>query len=134
MNMRHIILWPIRLYHISPLYLINGTIFGEKLLTAKYAFWFSLKLSSETFLILTRTQRDTVTKVHVLSIWITPYSCHTLTLWSRNYFFNLSTPVYKMWIIQEPNKLPLWNKLYFEEKKNREYRACLKYSVLIFVE
>ena len=25
--------------------------------------------------------------------------------------------VYKMWIIQEPNKLALWNKLHFEEKK-----------------
>jgi hypothetical protein len=29
----------------------------------------------------------------------------------------LSHPVYKMWIIQEPNKLELWNKLHFEEKK-----------------
>ena len=38
-----------------------------------------------------------------------------------------------MWIIQEPNKLALWNKLHFEEK-NGEYRACLKYSVHIFVE
>ena len=33
------------------------------------------------------------------------------------FFFNFSTPVYKMWIIQEPNKLALWNKLQFEEKK-----------------
>ena len=41
----------------------------------------------------------------------------TLTLWRRNYFFNLSTPVCKMWIIQEPNKLALWNILHFEEKK-----------------
>ena len=58
-----------------------------------------------------------------------------LTLWRRNYFFfNFSTPVYKMWIIQEPNTLALWNKLHFEEKKNGEYRACLKYSVSIFVE
>ena len=32
-------------------------------------------------------------------------------------FLNFSTPVYKMWIIQEPNKLVLWNKLHFEEKK-----------------
>jgi len=39
-----------------------------------------------------------------------------------------------MWIIQEPNKLALWNKLHFEEEKNGEYRACLKYSVPIFVE
>jgi len=32
-------------------------------------------------------------------------------------FFLISEqPVYKMWIIQEPNKLALWNKLHFEEK------------------
>ena len=43
-------------------------------------------------------------------------------------------PVYKMWIIREPNKLALWNKLHLEEEKNGEYRACLKYSVPIFVE
>jgi hypothetical protein len=29
----------------------------------------------------------------------------SLTFWRRNYFFNSSTPVYKMWIIQEPNTL-----------------------------
>ena len=41
-----------------------------------------------------------------------------LTFWRRNYFFlNFSTPVYKMWIIQEPNTLDLWNKLHFEEEK-----------------
>ena len=40
-----------------------------------------------------------------------------LTFWRRNYFFNFSTPVYKMWIIQEPNTLELWNKLHFEEKR-----------------
>ena len=45
------------------------------------------------------------------------------------FFFILAHPVYKMWIIQEPNKLALWNKLHFEEK-NGECRACLKYSYL----
>ena len=33
------------------------------------------------------------------------------------FFFILAHPVYKMWIVQEPNKLELWNKLHFEEKK-----------------
>jgi hypothetical protein len=33
------------------------------------------------------------------------------------FFLNFSTPVYKMWIIQEPNTLELWNKLNFEEEK-----------------
>ena len=32
-------------------------------------------------------------------------------------FLILAHSVYKMWIIQEPNKLALWNKLHFEEKK-----------------
>jgi len=39
-----------------------------------------------------------------------------------------------MWIIQEPKKVALWNKRHFEGEKNREYAACLKYSVRIFVE
>ena len=46
---------------------------------------------------------------------------------------NFSTPVYKMWIIQETKKVALWNKRHFEEK-NGECAACFKYSVLIFVE
>jgi len=57
-----------------------------------------------------------------------------LTFWRRNDFFNLAHSVYKMWIIQEPNTLELWNKLHSEEEKNREYIPCLKYSVPIFVE
>jgi len=43
-----------------------------------------------------------------------------LTLWRRNYILILAHPVYKMWIIQGPNKLALWNKLHFEEKKKTE--------------
>jgi len=36
------------------------------------------------------------------------------------FFFLISThTVYKMWIIQEPKKLALWNKPHFEEKKLR---------------
>ena len=33
------------------------------------------------------------------------------------FFLILAHSVYKMWIIQEPNKLELWNKLHFKEKK-----------------
>jgi len=33
------------------------------------------------------------------------------------FFLILAHPVYKMWIIQEPNMLELWNNLNFEEKK-----------------
>ena len=42
---------------------------------------------------------------------------HYLTFWRRNLFLILEHPVYKMWIIQEPNKLELWNKLHFKEEK-----------------
>ena len=33
------------------------------------------------------------------------------------FFLILAHPVSKMWIIQEPNRLELWNKLHFEEEK-----------------
>jgi len=33
------------------------------------------------------------------------------------FFLILAHPVYKMWKIQEPNTLELWNKLHFEDKK-----------------
>ena len=49
------------------------------------------------------------------------------------YILILAHPVRKMRIILEPKKVALWNKRYFEEK-NGERTACLKYSVLIFVE
>ena len=61
-----------------------------------------------------------------------------------SYWINLSAPelfflilahsVYKMWLIQEPKKLALWNTLHFEEENDGEYRVCLKYSVPTFVE
>ena len=58
-----------------------------------------------------------------------------LTFGNGIIFFYFSTPVYKMWIIQEPNKLELWNKLHFEEReKKEECIPSLKYSVPIFVE
>jgi len=43
---------------------------------------------------------------------------YSLTFWRQNYFFLiLAQPVHKMWIIQEPNALELWNKLHFEEEE-----------------
>ena len=40
-----------------------------------------------------------------------------LTFWRQNYFLILAHPVYKMWKLQEPNRLDLWKKLHFEEEK-----------------
>jgi hypothetical protein len=51
------------LYHIFTLYLITSRVFGRNLLDTKCVFWFSLQLSSETFLILRRIQRGIVMNV-----------------------------------------------------------------------
>ena len=59
MRMRHIVICALpRSTIFFPHYLINGTIFGKKLLNTKCVFRFSLQLLSETFLILRRTERD----------------------------------------------------------------------------
>ena len=52
-------------------------------------------------------------------IWLLHVSVFK-TFWRRNFFLILGHPVYKMWIIQEPNTLELWNKLRFEEEKKKE--------------
>jgi hypothetical protein len=46
-------------------YLINGTIFEEKeLFKIRCVFWFYLQLLSETFLVLSRTERDMIKNVY----------------------------------------------------------------------
>ena len=59
-------LWPARLYIIFQHYFINGTIFEreKKLWNAKCVFWFSLQISSETFLIPRRNEQDMIKNVH----------------------------------------------------------------------
>jgi hypothetical protein len=44
--------------------------------------------------------------------------CHTVfNPLVPEFFFYISTPVCKIWIIQEPKKVALWNKRHFEEKR-----------------
>ena len=62
-----------------------------------------------------RSVKKTSITLHCWNLW--NHDRHSLTFWLRNYFFNFSTPVYKIWITQEPNTLELWNKLHFEEEK-----------------
>jgi hypothetical protein len=57
-------LWPVCLYHIFPRYLHDMNFGGRGLLNIKHVCWFSLRLSSETFLILRRIKRDIITNVH----------------------------------------------------------------------
>jgi len=52
---------------------------------------------------------------------------------SELFFLILAHPVYKMWIVQEPNTLELWNKLHFEEgKKLRIYTMFEMFSTYIY--
>jgi len=68
----------------------------------------------------------------MLVIYLNCTMMHGLTK-LKFYIQILAHPVCKMWIIQEPKKVKLWNKRHFEGK-NGECAACLKFSVLIFVE
>jgi len=45
-------------------YLINGAVFGNKVLNMECEFWFSLQLLSETFLIISRTERHVITNIY----------------------------------------------------------------------
>ena len=47
-----------------PHYLINGTISGKKSLNTKCVFWVFVQLLSETFLVLSRTERDMIKTVY----------------------------------------------------------------------
>ena len=42
----------------------------------------------------------------------------SINLLAPEFFLILAHPVYKMWFIQEPNTLELWNKLHFVDKKS----------------
>ena len=56
---------PVWLHSAFPHYLINGgSIVEKKLLDAKCVFWLSLQLSLQTFIILRKTERDTIKNVY----------------------------------------------------------------------
>jgi len=58
-------MWPVRHYNIFPHYLINGTIFGNKmLLNIKCVLWFYLQILPVRFLVIRRTERDIIKNVH----------------------------------------------------------------------
>ena len=73
-----------------PHYLINRTIFGKELLGIKCAFWYSLQVLSETFLILTRIS-EIVSQMYTGYRWSSRYSSQILTeleflvQWSEKY-------------------------------------------------
>ena len=57
-------LWPVRLYHIFPQYLMNRTIFGKTLLNTKFLFWLYLQYLHETFLLLRIIKWGIIINVH----------------------------------------------------------------------
>jgi hypothetical protein len=66
-RMRHS--WRLWLQHIFRSCLIRGTIFGNKVTEHKMCvFWFSLRVLSKAFLVLSRIQRDIVTNVKSLHV------------------------------------------------------------------
>ena len=52
-----------------------------------------------------------------------------LTFWRRIFFLILAHPVFKMWVIQKPNKVALWNKRHFEDKRWRLYSMFKIFSM-----
>ena len=50
-----------------------------------------------------------------------------LTFWRRIFFFQISAhSIFKMCVIQKPNKVALWNKRHFEEKKKWRLYSMFK--------
>jgi hypothetical protein len=114
---------PVWLCHIFLHYFIKGTIFEKMVLNMKCAFWFSLQVLPEKFLIPRRIQRDTALNVH---------SHHAKYLLFVSYFNEtriFSTDFRKMlkckilWksIQQEPGERQTWQswQLLFEMLRTR---------------
>ena len=84
-------LWPLRLHHALPHYLIHSKICGKKLLNMDCVFWFHLHLS-EHFLNLRKIQRNIIINLH----W---YSCKvpvipvifSKKIWNMKFYENLSS-------------------------------------------
>ena len=53
-----------------------------------------------------------------------------INLLATDFFFQiLAHPVFKMWVIQKPNKVALWNKRHFEDKRWRLYSMFKIFSM-----
>jgi hypothetical protein len=68
MRLRHIVICGLPGFaNCFPHYLINGTIFGKKVIGRKIVFWFSLQLLSGKVFIPRGTERDIIKNIHWLS-------------------------------------------------------------------
>jgi hypothetical protein len=69
--------WPVWLYHIFPHYLINGTIFGKKVIKQRCVLIFSTTFVWN--ISLKRIQRDIIINVHKPSCKVPVNSCQIIT-------------------------------------------------------
>jgi hypothetical protein len=66
----------------------------------------------------------------ILCLWLGT-GCAFNLLAPELFFLILTHSVYKMWIMQEPNTLELWNKLHFEQEKRRVFTMFKIFSTYI---
>ena len=93
----------------------NSNHIGQKIRTAEKEIIYVIKQS-------TTVMETVVTKLTSVSKIFVKNSSTKFNLLATDFFFShFSTPVFKMWLIQKPNKVALWNKRHFEEKKWRLY-------------
>ena len=99
-RIHHIICGPFG--SIFPHYLINGAIFGEKVLNITCVFWYSLQLWSEIFVIRRRIERHVIKNVPRFScrVPVIIVSCNEIGIFStdfrkelKNQIFALPVPV-----------------------------------------
>jgi len=113
-------LWSVRLCHIFPRYLINGTIFGEKnLLHIICAFLFS-----ETLLTLRRIRRDIIITVHRSSCEVPPFflpHCHETRVFSTDFQKNTRIPNFM-------KIRPVGTELFHADKPDRHDEANSRFS------
>ena len=64
-------------------------------------------------------------RMDVFLFWVCVFN-----LLATDFFFQIfAHPVFKMWVIRKPNKVALWNKRHFEEKKCRLYSMFKIFSM-----
>ena len=95
-RMRSSHLWPLWFHHIFRHYLINGTIFGKKLLNIKHLFWISLQPLSKTFLIVRRIQRDIVINVETSRVMYPLFLSDCNKTWILSTYFRKKMFKYHM--------------------------------------
>jgi hypothetical protein len=118
----------LRLYNIIPHYLMNGTVFGKKLLSMKCVFSVSLKYLSEIFLILRRIQRDIIINLRRSSckVPVILVRCD----WNLNFLGGFSKNN-QMW--NSTKIIPVGAELFREDKRTDRQTWLSKQSLFVIL-